>query len=160
MQGYGYPRPLVTKNNLLATMENKYPFLSLILDLLQNYPNMFEHTSNNLLYLMNLNISYKKQHIYDLFTFAMLSNPILSKKEVDSILSSPTKDEQYFLAIRRLLPMGYKYTYVYDCSMETLLNMCMQRYNHRLPEWKEFISIVFKEVPYLEYFYTILQNNN
>ena len=107
MQGYGYPRPLVTKNNLLAKMENKYPFLSLILDLLQNYPNMFEHTSNNLLYLMNLNISYKKQHIYDLFTFAMLSNPILSKKEVDSILSSPTKDEQYFQTDNLIILFAY-----------------------------------------------------
>ena len=108
---------------------------------------------NNIVYAPNVKNN-------DLYLLAYYWEKMLSQLNTLRDIYLDTKDEQYFLAIRRLLPMGYKYTYVYDCSMETLLNMCMQRYNHRLPEWKEFISIVFKEVPYLEYFYTILQNNN
>ena len=53
----------------------------------------------------------------------------------------------------QLLPSSYNQTRFFDCSMETLLNICHQRKNHKLDEWREFVKIVLKEVPYLEAFY-------
>lgn len=53
----------------------------------------------------------------------------------------------------QLLPSSYNQTRFFDCSMETLLNICHQRKNHKLDEWREFVKIILKEVPYLEAFY-------
>lgn len=53
----------------------------------------------------------------------------------------------------QLLPSSYNQTRFFDCSMETLLNICYQRENHKLDEWREFVKIILKEVPYLEAFY-------
>lgn len=55
----------------------------------------------------------------------------------------------------QLLPSSYNQTRFFDCSMETLLNICHQRKNHKLDEWQEFVKIILKEVPYLEVFYNL-----
>lgn len=71
-----------------------------------------------------------------------------------------TQDESIFLTIRQALPMGYNYRYTYDCSLETLLNMCKQRVNHRLPEWRVFVSTMLEKIPYLKDFYEVTIDKN
>ena len=63
------------------------------------------------------------------------------------------KDNFFWWQMIQLLPSSYNQTRFFDCSMETLLNICHQRKSHKLDEWREFVKIVLKEVPYLEAFY-------
>lgn len=64
-----------------------------------------------------------------------------------------TKDPIVFQEIRNMLPSGYNIRYTYDCSYETLLNMCKQREHHRLPEWREFVTVMKETIPYFKDFY-------
>lgn len=70
-----------------------------------------------------------------------------------------TKDPVIFQEIRNMLPSGYMIRYTYDCSLETLLNMCKQRANHRLPEWRVFVSTMLEKIPYLKDFYEVTIDN-
>lgn len=71
-----------------------------------------------------------------------------------------TRDYNYFIMIRNLLPQGYMIKYTWDCNMETLLNIICQRKGHRLPEWETFRQKMFENVPYLLEFYEVLQKEN
>lgn len=71
-----------------------------------------------------------------------------------------TKDPVIFQEIRNMLPSGYMIRYTYDCSLETLLNMCKQRANHRLPEWRVFVSTMLEKIPYLKDFYEVTIDKN
>lgn len=46
-----------------------------------------------------------------------------------------TKDYKYFRLIRQLMPMGYLYKSTVTMNYENILNMYMQRKNHKLNEW-------------------------
>ena len=46
-----------------------------------------------------------------------------------------TKDEEVFMAIKQMLPESYNQLRTIDTNYETLLNIYMQRKNHRLAEW-------------------------
>lgn len=63
------------------------------------------------------------------------------------------KNKEDWWQLIQILPSSYNQTRFFDCSMETLLNICHQRKNHKLDEWQEFVKIILKEVPYLEAFY-------
>ena len=66
-----------------------------------------------------------------------------------------TKDYEYFLSIRRLLPMGYLYRFTWTGSYENILNMYHQRKNHKLADWNtDFVNWV-KTLPYAEELLTI-----
>ena len=49
-----------------------------------------------------------------------------------------TKDEEVFMAIKQMLPESYNQLRTIDTNYETLLNIYMQRKNHRLSEWIVF----------------------
>ena len=70
-----------------------------------------------------------------------------------------TKDPVIFQEIRNMLPCGYMIRYTYDCTLETLLNMCKQRANHRLPEWRVFVSTMLEKNPYFKNFYEVTIDN-
>lgn len=70
-----------------------------------------------------------------------------------------TKDPVIFQEIRNMLPQGFMIRATYDCSLETLLNMCKQRANHRLPEWRVFVSTMLEKIPYLKDFYEVTIDN-
>lgn len=53
-------------------------------------------------------------------------------------LSSPSND--LLLEAKQMLPEGYLQARVVDFNYEVIRNICMQRKNHRLPEWAEFIK--------------------
>ena len=57
--------------------------------------------------------------------------------------------EQYFLAIRSIMPMGYNYHFTYDCDYQSLRHIYHARKNHRLPEWKRFCRWI-ENLPYSE----------
>lgn len=59
-----------------------------------------------------------------------------------------TKDENCFIQLRCMLPMGYNYRFTVDMNYENVFNMIHQRENHRLPEWNDFIDIL-KTLPYV-----------
>lgn len=66
-----------------------------------------------------------------------------------------TKDYEYFLSIRRLLPMGYLYRFTWTGNYENILNMYRQRKNHKLTDWNtDFVNWV-KTLPYAEELLTI-----
>lgn len=66
-----------------------------------------------------------------------------------------TKDYEYFLSIRRLLPMGYLYRFTWTGNYENILNMYRQRKNHKLADWNtDFVNWV-KTLPYAEELLTI-----
>ena len=54
-----------------------------------------------------------------------------------------TKDEEVFMAIKQMLPESYNQLRTIDTNYETLLNIYMQRKNHRLSEWIVFLWLVF-----------------
>ena len=60
-----------------------------------------------------------------------------------------TKDENYFLAIRQILPQGYNVRYTWMANYEVLANIYKSRKNHRLPEWVEFCKWI-ETLPYSE----------
>lgn len=114
-----------------------------------------------------MHIGMKKEFTLNDFT---INNEILKDADVLGLLNNTietinnlrnkynkTYNFDYFESIRQLLPSGYNYTYTYDCSMETLLNMCKQRHGHRLPEWREFIAIMIDRVPYFREWYNCLK---
>lgn len=60
-----------------------------------------------------------------------------------------TKDYNYFIQIRKLLPMGYLYTSMIDLNYATLRNIVHWRANHKLTEWHKFCDWA-KTLPYAE----------
>lgn len=62
-------------------------------------------------------------------------------------LSSPSSD--LLLEAKQILPEGYLQARVVDFNYEVIRNICMQRKNHRLPEWAEFIKWA-RTLPYAD----------
>lgn len=49
--------------------------------------------------------------------------------------------------MRYLIPQGVKYHRAITITGEAFLNMLIQRQNHRLPEWREFLSEILARLP-------------
>lgn len=58
-----------------------------------------------------------------------------------------TKDESYFIAIRKMLPQGYMVKSTMSMSYAVLKNIYHSRKNHRLLEWHEFCKFI-ESLPY------------
>lgn len=63
-----------------------------------------------------------------------------------------TQDYNYFVQMRKLMPMSYNYKITYDCNYETLYNIYNQRKNHRLKEWRYFCDYIYNNMPYFKEF--------
>lgn len=63
-----------------------------------------------------------------------------------------TQDYNYFVQMRKLMPMSYNYKITYDCNYETLYNIYNQRKNHRLKEWRDFCDYIYDNAPYFKEF--------
>jgi len=57
--------------------------------------------------------------------------------------------QQAFMAMIQLLPSSYLQLRTITMTYEALLNICMQRKGHKLPEWKSFVKAMKSEVDYL-----------
>ena len=60
-----------------------------------------------------------------------------------------TKDSSVFRTIRQLLPSGYNQRSTITMNYENAISMIKQRANHKLTEWREFVTIL-KELPYIK----------
>ncbi len=58
-----------------------------------------------------------------------------------------TKEEEYFRALRELMPMGYNYRVTWYANYAVLRTIYHQRKNHRLQEWKDFCKWI-ESLPY------------
>jgi hypothetical protein len=54
------------------------------------------------------------------------------------------------LRLKKILPEGFMQTRVWCMSYKTLSNIILQRKNHRLPHWQEFIKLVLEQVDHPE----------
>lgn len=95
MKGYSSPRPLVTKLSVTSVLQSRYQYISLTLDLFQNYPELFKTTATTLIYILNININYKPEVIYQMFETLLTSSPILGQKEAENILENSLGSEEY-----------------------------------------------------------------
>jgi hypothetical protein len=59
------------------------------------------------------------------------------------------KKEKY-LEILYTNPAGFELTARMTTNYRCLLNIYIQRYNHRLPEWREFCAQLLEELPYFK----------
>ena len=55
-----------------------------------------------------------------------------------------------FLGAKKVLPEGFLQTREWCLSYKTLSNIFVQRKNHPLPHWPEFIKLVLQQVDYPE----------
>ena len=108
---------------------------------------------NLTLYQLNALLTKTNNENQELFERAYLWENII--KELNTLREEflETNDEEYFLAIRQLLPSGYNQHYTWDASLETILNIIYQRHNHRLPEWHTFCGYCLGNIPYCQEFY-------
>lgn len=86
LKGYIYPQPLMSKLTINANLSSSYKFIGMTFDLLQNHPELFKTTANNLLYIINVNTNYKPTVIYEMFKIMMNTDSILSRDEAIKIL--------------------------------------------------------------------------
>lgn len=60
-----------------------------------------------------------------------------------------TKDYNYFLQIREILPMSYIYKATWTANYEVVRSIVLQRRNHKLPIWQDFMAWTH-DLPYAE----------
>ena len=66
MKGFIYPRFILNKQSFVATNSN-FRYISLLVDLLQQHPELFKNTSTSLIYILNLGTNYKPDILFDMF---------------------------------------------------------------------------------------------
>lgn len=92
MKGFVYPRFILNKQSFIATNSN-FRYISLIVDLLQQHPEMFKDTSTTLLYILNLGSNYKPDILFDMFKNFIYSDFATSQEK--KAYSTINCDEQY-----------------------------------------------------------------
>lgn len=60
-----------------------------------------------------------------------------------------TKDPEILIRAKRLLPESYIQKRTIIVGLQQLLNILGQRYNHRVPEWRDFCSEIINKVEYI-----------
>lgn len=88
LKGYIYPQPLINKLTVNGNLMNSYKCIGMTFDLLQSHPELFETTASNLLYLMNININYKPNVLYEMFKTIMTTNSSITSNNVKQIFLS------------------------------------------------------------------------
>lgn len=93
MKGFAYPRMLLNKHSFIATNSN-FRHIGLIVDLLQEHPEMFTDTATTLLYVLNLGTNYKQDILYSIFKSFIYQDYATSKdiKAMNVQTVSPTEN--------------------------------------------------------------------
>lgn len=63
-------------------------------------------------------------------------------------LEEPTSEN--YLKLLYNIPSGFELTARLTTNYRSLLNIYIQRYNHRLPEWREFCETLLVELPFFK----------
>lgn len=66
-------------------------------------------------------------------------------------------EEKDFLRLKKKLPEGFMQTREWCMSYKTLANIIVQRYHHKLPQWKRFIYETINQINYPELLITRIQ---
>lgn len=61
-----------------------------------------------------------------------------------------TKDKEDYLRLLYSNPAGFELTARLSTNYRQLKTVYTQRYNHRLPEWREFCDYIEKNLPYFK----------
>lgn len=77
-----------------------------------------------------------------MFNRAKIYEDIIAKINELSELYQETKSDEYIIAIKEMLPESFIQKRIRGYSYQCLRNIVRQRYNHRLPQWHEFIKWV------------------
>jgi hypothetical protein len=93
MKGFIYPRFILNKQSFIATNSN-FRYISLLVDLLQQHPEMFVDTSTTLLYILNLGTNYKPDILFDMFKNFIYSD-FATLQQKKAFTESINTDEQY-----------------------------------------------------------------
>ena len=77
---------------------------------------------------------------------------------INNYMSSDGDDEAlkiakefYFMAIKNILPEGFLQKRIWAMNYKCLRNICFQRKNHRLPQWRYFCQEVVKQIEHPEF---------
>lgn len=97
---------------------------------------------NNVLFMPHCN---KAEVFFEAYTWEKMIESLNILR--DAYLE--TKNENYFQALRQLVPCGYNQRFTWDANYETLAAIYRQRKNHRLDEWHIFCDWI-KTLPYSE----------
>jgi len=81
---------------------------------------------------------YALQHVNDLIFSYKKKENAEEKKEV-------------FLRLKSNLPEGFLQRRIWMFSYKTLQNIYTQRYNHKLPQWKEFLDYALENIEHPEF---------
>lgn len=57
----------------------------------------------------------------------------------------------YFLSIKNMLPEGFLQRRIWMFSYRTLQGIYIQRYNHKLPQWRYFLDTVLSQIEHPEF---------
>jgi hypothetical protein len=66
--------------------------------------------------------------------------------------------KEYYLRVLYNIPSGFKLTARMATNYRCLLNIYVQRHDHRLPEWREFCKLLL-ELPYFKEFVEAYYSN-
>lgn len=75
---------------------------------------------------------------------------VLVENLVQRYNEDPTPEN--YLTLLYNIPAGFELTARLTTDYRCLLNIYIQRYNHRLPEWRQFCKTLIDELPYFKEF--------
>ena len=96
---------------------------------------------------------FSHEHLELDFNTVLLEN-IIHCLNVNRDQFNKTKDKTYWWHMIQLLPSSYNQKRTVMLNYETISQICFYRKDHKLDEWREFVSFCQKELPYPELFLT------
>ena len=108
---------------------------------------LFNISEQRICSVLNDNPAAYTSDYHNVFEYCATFEKIIDDLNQLRELYLETGDYNYFVNIRCLLPMSYKYKFTWSANYEVLRNIYFQRRNHKLKEWSIFCDWI-KELPY------------
>ena len=90
---------------------------------------------------------FSYEHLYD--DSLEVLDKLIERLNVARKLFVGTKNKDYWWQMIQLIPSSYNQRRTVDFSYETVVNIIMQRCNHKLDEWREFVELLL-DLPYVK----------
>ena len=108
MKGFAQPRMLINKLSFVST-NTKFNYINLIIDLLQEHPELFVDTATTLIYLLNIGTNYKKDILFQMFQ-SYIYTDYAEQKEINNLIQNHQIEEP--IIISDSMPILFSY-YLY-----------------------------------------------
>jgi len=72
------------------------------------------------------------------------------QEKIDTYNADPTPEK--YLDVLYNIPSGFELTARITTNYRCLLNIYIQRHDHRLPEWREFCEYIKNKLPFFDFF--------